>query len=341
VQRGEGVKAFAQSLPGKIALTLLAGGIAAASFAYIGILIALGAFLLFMLALPIYLGWKRPRELAVAGLVAMLVAAPISSLAYTAQFRTPVAPVSSDAQNGGSVLSDAQVRPFAGAAGGTYDFSVQVNPQYLPAGAHAPEYVVVYLSTCNGAITSNNSACGGGGYPFWVLNQSFSTSLGNVTNVTLHQKLNMPSLWYWEMAFVFQSATNQSTWVWVDPGLGNTAVQGPVSGDFTSTFTYVLPDIFGDVFLYLGLVFYAGLLVYLFLRNRRERRAAAEAAPAPGMGGSPPSGPPGGPGAPARPMGTERSCPKCGAVIYPAETTCWKCGAAVPPAAPVESPPLA
>lgn len=338
MQRGGGVRAFAQSWPGKVTLTAVAAAVAAGSFAYLGFLISIGAFLLFMLAVPIYLGWKRPRELAVAGLVAMLVAAPLASLAYTYQFRTPVGLVSSDPENGGSVLADASVAPFDGAAGATFHFSVTLNPQYLPAGAHAPEYVVVYLTTCDGAITANDSSCGGGGYPFWVLNQTFAQNVTNVTDVSLAQRLNMPSLWYWLMAFVYQDAQNQSAWIWVDPGAGNAAVQGPVSGSFGSTFTYVLPDIIGDVLIYLGLVFYAGLLLYMFLRNRRERRAAAEAGPGPAPAGG---SPPGAAGRSAGPPGSERSCPKCGAVIYPAETSCWKCGTPIPAAAPPASPPLA
>jgi hypothetical protein len=91
------------------------------------------------------------------------------------------------------------------------------------------------------------------------------------------------------------------------------------------------------MFLYVGIVFFAVLVIYMFFKSREARRNPPVA-----------SGPSGGT-TPAEPGSTapsptsaknERSCPKCGAVVYPSETACWKCGAPLGAANPAGSPPL-
>lgn len=342
MERGGGVKAFVASPLGKALLTAVAAVVLALALIYLGALIAIAAFLLFMLAIPIYLGWKRPRELAVCGLIALLVAGPIASTLYAQEIRSPSAAVASDAQAGtggtGSVLTNAYVSPFAADTGTSFKFSVTVNPEYLPSGAHAPEYVVVYLTTCPGADSANNSACGGGGYPFWELNDSFNATINTTEVVGLSQTLHAANLWFWLMAFIYTNSTNGSQYIWVNPQSGYNAVQGPVSGSFASTVGLIIPTVYGEVFVYVGLTFYAGLLLYWYLRVRSERRNAPPPGPlTTGAPGGPP-GPSGPSGASAAPS-NERKCANCGAVIYPSETSCWKCGRPVAPAA-AASPPL-
>jgi hypothetical protein len=349
VKLGSRVKAFVATPPGKIALAALATGAIVTAFpnqwAYLGFPIAIAAFLFAMLVFPIYLGWNRPRELAVVGLVVLLVGAPLGALAFTPELRLPVGPVSSPTVGNGSVIENAQSVPFTGDAGTTFDFQATINPQYLPTGARAPEYSIVYLTTCPDTVIANDSACGGGGYPFWVLSQTFATNLTQSTQVNLEKELNDSTLWYWEMAFVFHNATNSTLWVWLGSGLAYSnastappafSVQGPISGSFTSTFEIVLPGAYEAGFLYFGTVFYGALVIYLWVKSRQNRRNPP-AAPGPSLPGSAPPGAPVA-GAPR----IERSCPKCGAVVYPEEKACWKCGAPLgntgTPATP--SPPL-
>lgn len=340
MERGGGVKAFVATPAGKVALTAVAALVLVGSLVYVGALIAIAAFLLFMLAVPIYLGWKRPRELAVCGLAAVLVAGPIGAALYADQLRVPSPSVGSDPETGvggtGSVLTNAQVSPFAADTGSAFVFSVTINPQYLPASAHAPEYLVLYLSTCANATNNNESACGGGGYPYWEQDLRFNASLQNASPEQFSQTLNSVNLWFWQLAFIYENgSTNQTNWVWLDPQSGYGAVQGPVSGDFLSTVSLVLPAFFSELFLYVALVFYAALLLYMYLRARAARRQGGDAGP-PGpsapSGGAPPG--PGGPKAASSGGAApgERSCPNCGAVIYPSETSCWKCGKPISPA---------
>ncbi|HEV2230664.1 MAG TPA: hypothetical protein VGS18_00550, partial [Thermoplasmata archaeon] len=67
-------------------LTLLA---LIGSMLYAGIYIAVLALLVFGLGLPIYAGWKRPRQLALAGLAVLLITAPVFSVLYADELRQP------------------------------------------------------------------------------------------------------------------------------------------------------------------------------------------------------------------------------------------------------------
>ncbi|HTT26209.1 MAG TPA: hypothetical protein VMH90_04515 [Thermoplasmata archaeon] len=335
VQRGAGVKGFVATPAGKVGLTALAVGAIYAGFIYLGVLIAIASFVFVMLLLPLYFGWSNTRQLAVAGFAALVIAAPLVSAGYTQELRTPVGPVDSPVDGNGSVLTHAESVPFTGDAGTTFEFRVTINPQFLPKGAQGPEYLLVFLSTCYGAVTANDSSCGGSGYPFWELNHTFATPLVNATTVQVSQRLNESNLWSWNMAFVYRNATNATQWAWIG-GSEFFSIQGPISGSFGDTYLLVLPTFYEVVFLYTGSVYFGALVIYLYIKSRQNRRNPP---PMPG-----PSVP-GGTGAPGAPPGTtpriERSCPKCGAVVYPEESACWKCGAPLtatatplPPAAP-------
>src|ERR1700686_1046044 len=155
VQRLGGVKAFVATPLGRAVLIAIAIVTLAGSFVYLGPLLAIATLLLFGLAIPIYAGWKRPRQLALAGLVILLVAAPLTTLLVTEQVRTPApGPSSSNLPPfgyGGSVLQNAHVSPYTGAAGRSYQFSVDLHPNYAAPGTNGLVWVVVYISNCPGA----------------------------------------------------------------------------------------------------------------------------------------------------------------------------------------------
>ena len=299
-----------------------------ASFLYLGPFLAIIAFLLFGLAVPIYTGWKQPRVLAVFGLVALLVAGPMISVLYVdTVVRVPSPSADSAASlpygNGGPVLQGAQVAPFTSDGDGPFHFSVTVNPQFVPANATALLWLVLYVSTCPGA-TGNNSPYCQSGYPFYTFNQT----LANVTATTVETfdvHLPAPNVWWWQMATAYATGTNHSlVWIFLAPANSYAGVQGPISGDFTSTLSLILVPVYLDVLIYPGLLFYIGLLVYVFLKRRQARRFGGPTAP-----GSPEpaaAAPGEAPGPAASPSAEERACPNCQAVVYPGETACWKCG---------------
>jgi hypothetical protein len=333
-----GIKRFIGTTPGRITLVALAVLTVAGSFLYLGVFLSIPTFLLFGLALPIYTGWKRPRTLALAGLVVLLVSAPLASLVEAQALRSPSPAASSDnflpVGSGGSVLQNARVSPFTGPGGGNYTFTVTVNPKYIPTAFGILWFASLYVSTCPGA-TGNSSPYCNPGYAFVYRNITFPANTTTPQAVTFSAVLHGSNIWWWQMSATARNLTTGVVhWIFLDPGNSYNAVQGPVSGDFLSTFEIVLPNLFVEMLFYLGSVFFFALLVYVFFKSREKRRKAeAEAMmPGPTSGpGTPAAGAPSpeaGGGAPKVKV-DERACPKCGAVVYPGETTCWKCGAAL------------
>ncbi|MGI0132692.1 MAG: hypothetical protein ACREDK_06345 [Thermoplasmata archaeon] len=341
MQRGGGVKAFAATPVGRAVLVAISILALTGCFVYLGTLLAIAALLLFSLAIPIYLGWKRPRQLAVAGLVVLLIASPIASVIATEQFRTP-APASSSSNQapdgyGGAVLENARVTPYTGAGGAIYHFSVDLHPNFAPPNTHGLLWVVVYVSTCPGALTPTSSLCPSG-FSFAEQNRTFANGTTLAQTVDLNVTLNGTGIWWWNMATAVQNATTGAvSWIWVQATGGYNAIEGPVSGDFTSTLSIVIPSVYVTMFFYPGLIFFAAILAYAFFKSREARRKREESGPPATLG--PTSGPRGGPAAPAAPPGQpETKCSNCGAVIFSGETTCWKCGVAMGKGS---SPPLA
>ncbi len=321
VQLGSSIKAFVAKPAGRIVLLAFITLILAGAVFYTGYFLAIPIFILSGLGLPIYLGWKRARLLALVGLAALLVAGPIVSAAEVSLLRSPspAAFSSAAAPYSGSVLQNATVHPFTGSPGDTYTFSVDVRPAYLPTNSSPLLWVDLFLSTCPGATGNSSPFCGGlGSYPFILGNHSYTGSAPST--VTFSEKLSGPNVWWWTIGAGYRDLANRSqlTWVWLIVMNGYTTVEGPVTGDFLSTMSLVVLPIYLAIFLYPGLVFFLGLLVYLFLKRRqRVRMGLPPAAPAAGKGGAP---------APAR---KEAACPKCGAVVYEGEARCWKCGTAL------------
>ncbi len=353
-----------------IAFTIL---IVFAAFVYggsDGVLLAIPAFLIFGLAAPIWAGLKRPRFLALSGLVVILLVAPISTVVITQTIYTPYAPISScSSSNSASlcsgytganaVLVNASVDPYSGGTSTNFTWTVNVYPSHLPPGNETVSNVSLYISTCPGATsgTSPPPWCSAG-YPFTELTQTL-----NVTNrsggpaylsVQFHDTIGSNAIWDWQMGVY--TVNNSSGVSYFQTLVGDptyNGIEGPVVGDFGATYSSLIGGIYFDVLLFLGAPFYLVLLVYVLFKGRERRRQEAQrraAGPVPPSGGGsgggdgPPTqataaAPPGGPPNPS-PVASERACPNCNAVVYANETKCWKCGAALPATSSSTSPPL-
>ena len=335
VQLRSSIKAFAAKPLGRIALLAFITLCLAGASIYLGYLIAIPVFLLVGLGLPIYLGWNRPRTLFLVGLAALLVAAPIVTAGTVNLLLTP-----SPAVNGyayapftESVLQNATVHPYSGSGSRNFTFVVDVNPAFLPNSSQPRVlWIDFFLSTCPNAMSNNSSSCGGpGAYPYHFENFTYNSSSRGTH--TFYATIGGVNVWWWTMGAGYINSSGDVAWVYLAPNNGYNTAEGPVTGDYLSIYVLILPAIYFTVFIYPGLVFFLGVLVYVFLKMRQRRRSGgAPSVPTPTDATAPPGPSPGGapapkakpsPSAPARP---ELACPKCGAVVYSGESRCWKCG---------------
>ncbi|HYK93625.1 MAG TPA: hypothetical protein VEY07_06250, partial [Thermoplasmata archaeon] len=290
-QRGS-VKSFVARPLGRILLTAIATATLIGSFLYLGPLLAIPTLLFFGLAIPIYLGWKRPRQLALVGLAALLIAAPVGSLWEANLIRQPSPLANSDSAlpygNGGSILQGATVTPFAGGGGDSFNFSVTVHPEFTPKNTSGLLWIEVFVTTCPGA-TGNSSPNCPSGYPFYSANRTLPANLTSPVSESFQQTLSGANLWWFQFATAYRAnGTTNLTWIFLDPGNGYGAVQGPVSGDYYSTVGLIIPNFYVVMFLYPGSVFFIALLIYyLFKRREAARKASA------GGGAAAPTGPSG------------------------------------------------
>jgi hypothetical protein len=318
-----------------------------ASYAYVNVIIAIPAILLFGLALPIWVGLKRPRYLAITGLVIILAVAPLANLVFTQEIRAPVGAANSGSDlsvsNGSPMMQNASVSPFTGDSNTNFTWTVTVYPANHPVGNTTPVEIDLFVSTCPGA-TGNNSPNCAAGYPLTVLQNK---SLPNTTTpyvVRFHYDIGTDGIWAWQMGLYTNNttATHRPFFQLLVGDPQYNGIEGPVVGDFTATYTEILTEIYTQDFLLLGAPFYCILLVYMLFKNReRRRKEAAQRAPGP----VPPAGEtaaapetkgtplPSSGTAPSGPKGTsstaELNCPNCNAVVYAGEATCWKCGASL------------
>jgi hypothetical protein len=342
VQQRAGVKSFVAKPLGRILLGALATVTLVGSFLFLGPLLGIVTFLFFGLAIPIYLGWKQPRYLAVMGLAVLLVAAPIASAWEAQMLRVPSPSANSNPNapygNGGAVLQGSGVTPYTGGSGGAYNFTITVHPEFVPTNTSGLQWIELIVTTCPGA-TGNSSPFCASGYPFYLWNQTLPANVTGPRLVSFVETLPGSNLWWYQFATAYYTGNGSSknlTWIFLNPGNGYGSVQGPVSGDYLSTVGLVIPALYADMLLYPGLVFFVALLIYYVWKRREATRKAAAA------GASAPEGPTGAaPTSPAPPgpptSGTaestraptgpgERRCPNCSAVVYPTESSCWKCG---------------
>jgi hypothetical protein len=342
VQPATGIKGFATRPLGRAALIAVAIVTLGVGVIYLGPLLGVAILLLFGLALPIYLGWRRPRSLAIAGLVILLLAAPLAAVLATEQYYQPSPAASSPGglgETNGSFLQNGVVAPFSSTNGRVFTFSVTVSPSHLNTSWHLVN-LTLFVSTCPDATTPNDSASSCPvPYPSFTQVHPFNGTPTGETTVTFTQRLPAPNLYWWIVYATCNFTTRPAGggngtghwgYIWLQATSGYVDVQGPVVGDFLSILGIVILPVYELVLVYPGLIFYVALLVYTYYKARQARRSGPVGPPpgAPGSAPAPPSGPPISGAAPATPGAPreELHCPKCGAVVYPNESQCWKCG---------------
>ncbi|MGA8303671.1 MAG: hypothetical protein WB873_08270 [Thermoplasmata archaeon] len=340
------LRSFVQTPVGKALLIAVTIGVVFATAAYVDVLIAIPAMLLFGLAVPIWSGLKAPRYLALSALVVLLVVAPIGNVVLTQDIMTPIgastSPNSGSAGNGPPVLQNALVTPYTGGTATNFTWEVTVFPQELSAGNSSPMWLTLYISNCPGA-TGNSSPFCPSGYPLIILNNTAIGGIKNETNTTFHYQIGTTGIWDWQMSLTVSNTTTHALYyIFLVGDPMYNGIEGPVVGSFSQIYFSLVSSLYIEYFLYLGAPFYFVLLIYMIYKRREQRKAdaarrAAGPTPADETGPSSPipakmGGPPTPPyTSPASPK--EGSCPNCGAVVYAGEKTCWKCGATLGAAA--------
>lgn len=339
-----GFRDFFRSTPGKIAFLLISIGALFGSFAYLGALLAIPVMLIAGLALPLYLGLRRPRFIALAALVTLLVVAPLATIVFTENLLVPPASVGSLSSppygSGGSVLANASVSPFSGTTTTNFTWTVQVYPKYLDSRYNGTNWSQVklelFISTCPGANNTTESYCPAG-YPFFVQYIPFGAAPTDGTLLTFHIRIGENGVWSWQMALSLPNATKplRPTLILLAGDPNYNGVEGPIVGGFGTVYQALIEDIYLYEFVYVGIPFFFVLLLYVWYKGREARRkqagrAAVKALSGGGAAGTAAgTGPPSGGGTPG-PAPGEAACPSCGAVVYPNEPKCWKCGTTLP-----------
>jgi len=348
---------FLSSRPGSLVLIVLAVLVVFATYAYVSVIIAIPAMLLFGLAVPIWAGLKRPRFLALVGLVVVLTVAPISTIVITQEIMTPTGIANSDGAisvTGAPLMQNATVHPFLGSTSTNFTWKVTIYPKNLPPNNSTPVWLDLYVSTCPGA-TGNNSPYCSQPYPFTVFNRTLNPNATSPYVESFTYRIGSNGVWDWQMGIYTKNATTGKPFFQTLVGDPNyNGIEGPVIGGFAVIYEELVLTVYFQDFLFLAAPFYFVLLIYMLFKMRERRRKEAKQralGPVPPVGGGPaaPGGPPpptvGGaplpssPGLPASPgppsaspAVPEFNCPKCNAVVYRGEATCWKCGAELPPA---------
>jgi hypothetical protein len=290
--------------------------------------------------------------------------APVSTGTYTVTFFERGLPIGTSwnvtlngaSQQGttvatsGSILQNASVTPYLGSDSTNFTWTVTINASEIPGANSSPLWLNLYISTCPGATSPNTDPNCNSGYPFWLLNYTFP---GNLTTTITHSfnfTLGADSIWAWQMGLFLRNytapaGTNQSlTYILLAGDPVYNGLEGPVTGDFGTTYSQLILTVYLNDLIYLGIPYFVVLLVYSYITRRKSSRAdmmkrAAGATPtdAPGGFGVPPSGTVTSEAQLKRPAAAPRrpemNCPNCGAVVYANETTCWKCGT------PITNPP--
>jgi hypothetical protein len=335
---------FLQTPIGRVVLITIAILVVFGSYVYVEALLAIPVFLLFGLAFPIWAGLKRPRFLALLGLAVVLAVAPLATAVITQDVRTPIPLASSMSglpglSSSNATLQDAGVTPYTGTTSTNFTWKVTVYPKEVPTGNSTPVNLSLYISTCPGATSTSPPPWCSSGYPFIQLNYVFPANFTTPTVVSFHYRIGSNGIWDWQMG-VYTKDTKSGTPFYQtlvgDPTYNG--IEGPVVGDFGTTYAELLGSIYIDDVLFLGGPFFVILLIYVLFKSRERRRNEARqrtAGPVPPGGGPteatpplPPSATPPAAAAPGAPSGpAEKTCPNCNAVVYANETRCWKCGA--------------
>jgi len=343
-----GLRGFLRSRLGLIAIFLFCIAVVSVTFVF-NALLAIPAMLLFGFGVPVWLGTKRPRILAVGGLAVLLALAPLATILLAQESLVNPGAASSPGlaplEEGGSVLQNATVSPFVRSLSTNFTWSVQVYPRYLGAPLNGSNWtndsVQLYISTCPGATASFSPGYCPAGYSLIVVSHAFAgpTAPANGTTVTFHHEVTATTIWSWQMELLIQNRSNATSPYRIeltgDPTYDG--LEGPIVGGFATAYGALIVTIYEADFLYLGVVFYFVLLLYWWYKQREARTKAAikrtAQALAAAKDGAPSTVEFPTPGASSRPgpaPGTnELACPNCGAVVYAGEAKCWKCGSAL------------
>lgn len=338
-QRGGAFRRFVQTPAGSASLTAVAVLATFGTYVYISPLLAIVAVLAFGLAVPIWAGLKRPRYLALSGVVIVLLVAPLASAVFTQEIRTPIPVVSSNTEaTGGVVLTNAQVSPYTGTTSTNFTWTVTIEPQWIPKANGTPVNITLFISTCPGATGTNSTNCPAG-YPFTALVKTLPSGLTTTTTVSWNYTIGQNGIWDWQMGLWSRNTTSGvREYIQLQGDPTYNGIEGPVVGSWWVTYGEIVPTLYFNVGLLIGLPFFIALLLYIvFKRRERQRRedrqrAAGNLPPDAGPGGSLPRGSTGGPppsGPAASSSASESNCPNCNAVVYAGEATCWKCGASL------------
>ncbi|MGI0053708.1 MAG: hypothetical protein ACREC5_00525 [Thermoplasmata archaeon] len=326
-RRTPGFRGFATLRWGQVVLIAIGAVLLAYSSIYLGGLGAIFIILVMGLFVPIYLGLKRPKILAIMGVAIFMLAAPLASVLVTQQTLQPTGTASSFGENGGDVLQDAGVSPFSAAGGSEFSFNVTIAPAYLFANTTLYS-LTFFVSTCPEASEANQTTADcAPPFPSYEQVRHLPANLSAPEVVSFTQRLPGPQIYWWVVYADVNWTTNgtAASPIFLNPANGYEDLQGPVTGDFLSTLGLVIVPVYLTVLLYPGAVFLVALLFYTWFKAREARRRAT------GPGGEPPTTAPAGGTAGAAastaPSAEERHCPKCSAVVYPNESQCWKCGA--------------
>ena len=263
---------------GRAALPAAAIIITFGTYVYISSLLAIPAILVFGLGVPIWAGLKRPRYLALSGLVVILVVAPLSTAVFVQEIRTPISPVSANSTTSfsgtGPLLAYAEVTPASGNSSTNFTWSAIVQPQYTPPDYGSPSGVELFVSSCSGALNSTTAGCPPG-YSFHEFTQNFSAPLGRATSVNFHYKIGAVGEWSWQMAVLLPNGTagalpNAISPFYLQGDGANNGLDGPLV--LPSTTTYGTPAISntngtGSVLTDAWLATYAGNTSTLFEWN--------------------------------------------------------------------------
>ena len=205
MQQLGGLRGFVQRPLGRTALLAFAILVVFATYVYLSTLLAIPVFLVVGLAVPIWLGIKRFRTLAVFGLVILLLVAPVATIVITQDVRTPVPATASPILPGtnGSLLQDASVSPYLGSTSTNFTWSVTINESNTPKQNSSPLWVILYLSTCPGATGPVDLNCNAG-YPFWALNYSLANVSGTTT-IAFHFTFPSDSIWAWQIGIFLRN----------------------------------------------------------------------------------------------------------------------------------------
>ncbi|MCI4366007.1 MAG: hypothetical protein L3K10_08155, partial [Thermoplasmata archaeon] len=210
MQQTGGLRGFVQRPVGRALLLAFATLVTFATYVYLSTLLAIPVILLVGIAVPIWLGIRRLRVLAIFGLVILLLVAPLATLVITQDILAPI-PAASSPSNlagaNGSLMQNASVTPYTGSVTTNFTWTVSIFPKNIPRGNSSPLYLHLYLSTCPGANSNSDFNCAAG-YPFIDLNHTFVGNLTSETNVTFHYILASNGIWAWQMGLFLQNTAD-------------------------------------------------------------------------------------------------------------------------------------